>query len=127
MLAPREWRHPDSCYRDQIVEDLHGNAIQFVDFVLDDQFLVSGSENGSVAFVANLEIDRLFARKEQPKRVVRFKSGEGQVRNVVISADRKWMAVNSYVRPTYLWDFGQLETRLRKWKIHWDQDDGKNE
>ncbi len=111
----------------QIVEDLHGNAIQFVDFVLDDQFLVSGSENGSVAFVANLEIDRLFARKEQPKRVVRFKSGEGQVRNVVISADRKWMAVNSYVRPTYLWDFGQLETRLRKWKIHWDQDEGKNE
>lgn len=92
-----------------VIERDHGNAVRFVDFVKDDRFVVTGSENGAVNFYSSATMQLEF----------RMKTGEGQVRNVRFSNDGKWLAINSYVKPTYIWNFSAVQQQLEKWNLGW--------
>lgn len=105
-----------------ILDNNHGNAIRLVRFVLDDQFLLSGSENGSIWFYPVTQ-DRDGRLSVTSSGRIRFQTGTGQIRCAAFSPNHRFMAVNSYNAATYVWDFERVQRQLEKWNIHWDPKD----
>ncbi len=83
----------------------HNAPVYAVTFHPGGRWLASGSEGGTIILWDSSTFERL----------VRLRSGVGQIRSLRFSADGGLLAATAYVFPTIVWDVPQLGAAWRKW------------
>jgi WD40 repeat protein len=87
----------------------HNAPVYAVTFHPDGRWLASGSERGTIILWDGSTFER----------IVRLRSGTGQIRCLRFSADGGLLAATAYGLPTIVWDLAQLRRSLGEMGLDW--------